>query len=248
MRGGRAPLPHPAQGLALQPSRGRYPAVPAPPGSGRSHTPQPRRDPARGAVPPPSGRHSRGRSSPYPPANPGRCSHPSIAEQDKALTSGTESRTTNEHGEPARKWRRGLHGNCRTSPSTGIRSSSFAATEHAPESRARAVDVPEASAISCSEPARLRAGTGRGRGSARRTELWRVGGVPRVCGLSGTAGRSFDWESSLPCMGVCLIGAQTVVSVIADSQYYFRNKDECANQLLHAALSLCGSWCWRKLQ
>lgn len=48
-----------------------------------------------------------------------------------------------------RKWLPGLHENRRTLSSAGFRSSSLAATEHAPAARACAVGAAEVSAISC---------------------------------------------------------------------------------------------------
>lgn len=140
------PLP-PAPGLELQPSRGGKPTCPhRRRGSGRS--PQPRRrspaeagsePPAPGQMPLPTG------GGLLPPV----ITHPSIAEQDKARASGTDSRAGTGYGEAVRKWRPGLHGNRRTLPSARFRSPSLAATEHAPAAGACALRAAEAVASSC---------------------------------------------------------------------------------------------------
>lgn len=112
------------------------PQTPARPPAGRQPAAAGSAPLALGQVPPPTG-------SAFAPA----ATHPSIAEQHKARTSGTDrqtdSRAGNALGETARKWRPGLHAARRTLPSAGRCSSSLAATAHARAAGACAVGAAE---------------------------------------------------------------------------------------------------------
>lgn len=79
-----------------------------------------------------------------------------------------------------RKWLPGLHENRRTLSSAGFRSSSLAATEHAPAARACAVGAAEVSAISCP-------GRAESRGAASLPHLGREAGSGKEGAAAGSS-------------------------------------------------------------
>lgn len=128
-----APFPGPYRASGLSCPAAGSPPVPTAAGAPPLPAPSPaasrggERAPGTGTGPATHRRHSRAVAPTAP-----LVTHPSIAEQDKARASGTDSRAGRAYGETVRKWRPGLHENRRTLPSAGVRSPSPAATERAP--------------------------------------------------------------------------------------------------------------------